>query len=122
MALNQVLFQTAAIAGPALAGVVILTLGVAGAYWIDVASFVVAIVAVTLLVAPPREVRIHLPVGRALVEGLAHFRANRILFGTMLLAFSAPSSACPQPPFPFFPAGIFPAGPRASGFLFPPPA
>jgi len=41
MALNQILFQTAAIAGPALAGVVILTFGVAGAYWIDVASFVV---------------------------------------------------------------------------------
>src|SRR5438445_148891 len=89
MALNQVLFQTAAIAGPALAGVVILTFGVAGAYWIDVASFAVAIVAVNALVAPPREVRVHLPVGRALVEGLAHFRANRILFGTMLLDFLA---------------------------------
>src|SRR5207253_11328888 len=42
MALNQVLFQTAAIAGPALAGVVILAFGLAGAYWIDVASFLVA--------------------------------------------------------------------------------
>src|SRR5919108_845075 len=36
MALNQVLFQTAAIGGPALAGVVILAFGVAGAYWVDV--------------------------------------------------------------------------------------
>src|SRR5207245_11749541 len=43
MALNQVLFQTASIAGPAMAGVVILTFGVAGAYWIDVASVLVLV-------------------------------------------------------------------------------
>ena len=67
------------------------TVLVAGAYWIDVGSFMAAIVAVTALVAPPREVRVHLAVGRALVEGLSHFRANRILFGTMLLDFFATS-------------------------------
>jgi len=118
MALNQVLFQTAAIAGPALAGVVILTFGVAGAYWIDVASFVVAIGAVTALVAPPREVRVHLPVGRALVEGLAHFRANRILFGTMLLDFLATFFGSPRALFPFYADRIFAVGPQGLGLLF----
>ena len=118
MALNQVLFQTAAIAGPALAGVVILTFGVAGAYWIDVASFVVAIVAVTALVAPPREVRVHLPVGRALVEGLAHFRANRILFGTMLLDFLATFFGSPRALFPFYADRVFAVGPQGLGLLF----
>src|SRR5439155_1371670 len=49
MALNQVLFQTAAIGGPALAGVVIVAFGIAGAYWIDVASFLVAIVGFGLM-------------------------------------------------------------------------
>ena len=118
MALNQVLFQTAAIAGPALAGVVILTFGVAGAYWIDVASFVVAIGAVTALVAPPREIRIHPPVGRALVEGLAHFRANRILFGTMLLDFLATFFGSPRALFPFYADRIFAVGPQGLGLLF----
>jgi MFS family permease len=118
MALNQILFQTAAIAGPALAGVVILTFGVAGAYWIDVASFVVAIVAVTALVAPPREVRVHLPVGRALVEGLAHFRASRILFGTMLLDFLATFFGSPRALFPFYADRVFAVGPQGLGLLF----
>ena len=118
MALNQVLFQTAAIAGPALAGVVILTFGVAGAYWIDVASFAVAIGAVTALVAPPREIRVHPPVGRALVEGLAHFRANRILFGTMLLDFFATFFGSPRALFPFYADRVFAVGPQGLGLLF----
>ena len=118
MALNQVLFQTASIAGPAMAGVVILTFGVAGAYWIDVASFLVALVAVTQLVAPPREVRIHPPVGRALVEGLAHFRANRILFGTMLLDFLATFFGSPRALFPFYADRVFAVGPQGLGLLF----
>jgi transmembrane secretion effector len=118
MALNQVLFQTAAIAGPAVAGVVILTFGVAGAYWIDVASFVVALFAVTALVAPPREVRVHLPVGGALLEGIAHFRANRILFGTMLLDFLATFFGSPRALFPFYADRIFAVGPQGLGLLF----
>jgi len=97
---------------------VILTFGVAGAYWIDVASFVVAIVAVIALVAPPREVRVHLPVGRALVEGLAHFRANRILFGTMLLDFLATFFGSPRALFPFYADRIFAVGPQGLGLLF----
>ena len=118
MALNQVLFQTAAIAGPAIAGVVILTFGIAGAYWIDVASFLVAIGAVTALVAPEREVRVHPPVGRALIEGLAHFRANRILFGTMLLDFLATFFGSPRALFPFYADRIFAVGPQGLGLLF----
>lgn len=118
MALNQVLFQTAAIAGPAIAGVVILTFGVAGAYWIDVASFLVAIGAITALVAPSREIRVHPPVGRALVEGLAHFTANRILFGTMLLDFLATFFGSPRALFPFYADRIFAVGPQGLGLLF----
>jgi len=118
MALNQVLFQTASIAGPAMAGVVILTFGVAGAYWIDVASFIVALAAVTSLVAPSREVRIHPPVGRALVEGLVHFRANRILFGTMLLDFLATFFGSPRALFPFYADRVFAVGPEGLGLLF----
>jgi MFS family permease len=118
MALNQVLFQTAAIGGPALAGVVILAFGVAGAYWIDVASFAVAIVAVAALVAPPREVRMHPPVGRALAEGLAHFKANRILSATMLLDFLATFFGSPRALFPFYADRVFAVGPEGLGLLF----
>ena len=116
--LNQVLFQTAAIAGPALAGVVILNLGLAGAYWIDVGSFIVAIVAVAAMVVPPREPRAHQPVMRALVEGLSYLRANRILFSTFVLDFLATFFGSPRALFPFYADRIFAVGPQGLGLLF----
>jgi len=69
MALNQVLFQTASIAGPALAGVVILGVGLAGAYWLDTATFLVAIAGAALVALRPAllgaspRTRVILPVG-----------------------------------------------------------
>jgi predicted MFS family arabinose efflux permease len=118
MALNQVLFQTASIAGPALAGVVIVAFGVAGAYWIDVGSFLVALAAVITLTAPPREPREHPAIGRALAEGLAHFRANRILSATMLLDFFATFFGSPRALFPYYADRVFAVGPGGLGLLF----
>ncbi len=50
------MFQATLIAGPAIGGLVIARLGLAGAYLVDVASFVAALVAIWLLPAlpPPR--------------------------------------------------------------------
>ncbi|MDQ6726448.1 MAG: MFS transporter [Actinomycetota bacterium] len=54
-ALNQVLIQVGQVAGPALAGVVIARVSIAAAYWIDVATFGAAILAVAAIAPqPPR--------------------------------------------------------------------
>jgi len=116
--LNQVLFQTAAIAGPALAGVVILNVGIAGAYWIDVGSFLVAIAAVAAMVVPPREPRARQPVMRALVEGLSYLGANRILFSTFVLDFLATFFGSPRALFPYYADRVFAVGPQGLGLLF----
>ena len=116
--LNQVLFQTAAIAGPAFAGVIILSLGVAGAYWIDVGSFLVAIVAVAAMRIPPSEPREHAPVMRALVEGISYLRANRILFSTFVLDFLATFFGSPRALFPYYADRVFAVGPQGLGLLF----
>jgi MFS family permease len=116
--LNQVLFQTAAIAGPAFAGVIILTFGVAGAYWIDVVSFAVAIAAVAAMRVPPAEVREHAPVMRALVEGLTYLRANRILFASFILDFLATFFGSPRALFPYYADRVFAVGPQGLGLLF----
>jgi MFS family permease len=116
--LNQVLFQTAAIAGPAFAGLVILNFGVAGAYWIDVGSFVVAIAAVAAMRVPPSGPREHLPVMRALVEGLTYLRANRILFSTFILDFLATFFGSPRALFPYYSDRVFAVGPQGLGLLF----
>jgi MFS family permease len=116
--LNQVLFQTAAIAGPAFAGVIILSLGVAGAYWIDVGSFLVAIAAVAAMRVPPAEPREHAPVMRALVEGITYLRANRILFSTFVLDFLATFFGSPRALFPYYADRVFAVGPQGLGLLF----
>ena len=118
MALNQVLFQTASIAGPALAGVIILGIGVAGAYWVDTATFLASIVAVFLVVAPKRESRPRVPVVRALREGLSYFRANHILSGTMALDFLAMFFGSPRALFPYYADRVFAVGPGGLGLLF----
>jgi MFS family permease len=116
--LNQVLFQTAAIAGPAFAGVVILSFGVAGAYWVDVVSFAVAIAAVAAMRVPPAEAREHAPVMRALGEGLTYLRANRILFSTFVLDFLATFFGSPRALFPYYADRVFAVGPQGLGLLF----
>jgi MFS family permease len=116
--LNQVLFQTAAIAGPAFAGVIILSLGVAGAYWIDVGSFLVAIAAVAAMRVPPAEPREHAPVMHALVEGITYLRANRILFSTFVLDFLATFFGSPRALFPYYADRVFAVGPQGLGLLF----
>lgn len=116
--LNQVLFQTAAIAGPAFAGVIILTFGVAGAYWIDVVSFAVAITAVAAMRIPPAEPRQHAPVMRALGEGLSYLRMNRILFSTFILDFLATFFGSPRALFPYYADRVFAVGPQGLGLLF----
>ena len=116
--LNQVLFQTAAIAGPAFAGLIILNLGVAGAYWIDVGTFVVAIAAVAAMRIPPSEPREHAPVMHALVEGITYLRANRILFSTFVLDFLATFFGSPRALFPFYADRVFSVGPQGLGLLF----
>jgi len=77
----------------------------------------VAIVAVVLVVAPRRDAR-HVPVIRALGEGLSYFRANHILSGTMLLDFLATFFGSPRALFPYYADRVFAVGPGGLGLLF----
>src|SRR3954469_15362844 len=54
-ALSQIQFQTGQVVGPALAGLVIGHVSIAAAYWIDVASFAAAVVAVLAIAPQPPE-------------------------------------------------------------------
>lgn len=118
LTLNQALFQTAAIAGPAFAGVVILRLGIAGAYWIDAISFGAAILAVALMRVPGRPPAVHPPVLRSLGEGLGYLRSNRILLGTMSLDFLATFFGSPRALFPYYATRVFQVGPQGLGLLY----
>jgi MFS family permease len=118
MALNQTVFQFAIVFGSVVAGVVIARLGLAGAYWLDVASFVAAFVAVWLMRTPPRERTERQPVLGALVEGVRYLGATRILLATMSLDFLATFFGSPRALFPYYAERVFHVGPEGLGLLY----
>ena len=54
IALNSAAFNTARVIGPAIAGVLVATLGEAGCFWINAVSFVAVIVSLMRMELPPR--------------------------------------------------------------------
>ncbi|MEA2662077.1 MAG: hypothetical protein QOH08_1649, partial [Chloroflexota bacterium] len=118
IALNQTLYQFAAVFGAALAGILIARLGLAGAYWIDVASFAAALVTVWRMRTPPRLPTERQPVLQALVEGVRYLGATRILLATMSLDFLAMFFGSPRALFPYYADRVFHVGPEGLGLLY----
>jgi MFS family permease len=105
-ALWQTLLQVGAVAGPALAGVLI-RFGLSTVYWIDVATFAAAFVAVFRM-AP-----LH-PVGGAtkasfgsMVEGLRYLRGRQVLAGVFLVDLNAMIFGLPRAVFPALAKDVF---------------
>ena len=116
--LNQTQFQTAAVVGPALAGVLIASFGLATTYWIDVATYLAAIgtlLAMRTTARPPAE---HGSVLRSLAEGIAYLGVRRILLATMSLDFLATFFANWRALVPYYADQVFAVGPAGLGLLY----
>ncbi len=118
MALTQTIYQFALVFGSVLAGVIIARFGLAGAYWIDVASFGAAFVAVWLLRPPPRAKVDVQPVLHALAEGVRYLGVTRILLATMSLDFLATFFGSPRALFPYYAERVFHVGPEGLGLMY----
>ena len=117
-ALWQILAQVGIVAGPALAGVLLARLGLAPVYWIDVATFGVALVAVLML--PPLR-----PVGatsrpglRSVAEGLRFLRGRQALQGNFIIDINAMVFGMPRALFPALGLSTFHGGPGVVGALY----
>ena len=118
LALNQTLMQTGQVAGPAIAGLVIAQVSLAAAFWIDVATYAVA--AVALLRMQPM-----VPAGErtrpglmSIGEGLRYLRGRRALQGTFLIDINAMVFGMPRALFPALGTGLFGGGPGTVGLLY----
>jgi MFS family permease len=81
-AIFQALFQFGAVAGPAVAGLLLAGAGVRFVYWMDVASFGAALVAVFLISPqPPAAAAGHRPGLRSIIEGLGFVRGRQAIQG-----------------------------------------
>lgn len=125
--LNTIMFQTASVAGPALAGLVIAQSGVASAYFYNAASFGFVILALLLMRAMPARAqatagnRDDVSFGAAM-EGVRFVFRSPLIRSTMLLDFFATFFASATALLPIFAQDILQVGARGYGWLFAAPA
>ncbi|MBA2755976.1 MAG: MFS transporter [Chloroflexi bacterium] len=122
MALNQLNYQAASIIGPAFGGILIATVGLPGAYAIDVLTFVASFVALLVIRPLPPLGRVTRPGLAAVREGLAFVRRRPVLMGTFVIDLNAMILASPIALFPAIALDIFRVGPAGLGILAAAPA
>lgn len=132
MSLNQIMFQTATIVGPTVAGLIIGTRsGGAGTdynphaisivYWLNALSFLAVIGALFIMRPTPVETRRKVDVG-SVGEGLRFVRGQPIIWSTMLLDFFATFFSSANQLLPIFAEKILRVGATGFGILSAAPA
>jgi MFS family permease len=122
ISLNQANLQTASVVGPAVGGLLIATVGVAGAYLVDVLTFTASLAAVWAIspIRPLGDVR--RPGLAAIREGLAFARSRRVLLSTFAIDLNAMIFGMPTALFPVLALDVFRVGPTGLGILAAAPA
>jgi MFS family permease len=125
--LNSIMLQTASIAGPAIAGVIIAGSSVGWVYVANAVSFLAVVAAILMM----RDVPSRAPNSstddegvsvRAALEGLRFVFRSPLMRSTMLLDFFATFFASATALLPIFAQDVLHVGPRGYGWLFAAPA
>ncbi len=123
LALNQVVWNTTALLGPAVAGIVIAKVGLAWAYGIDLVTYLAMLAAAVAISPVPPE---RAPGGRtgvrAALEGFAYLRGRPVLQSTFVIDIIAMVFGMPRALFPILAMTQFDRGDAAIGLLFAAPA
>jgi hypothetical protein len=130
MALNQVMFNTTLIVGPAAAGFIIgaassTATGLTIAYGLDVATFAASIgTAIALPHLRPHHEEGEQPAEgwQSVKEGFRFLRGKRVLISTFVIDLNAMIFGMPRALFPVLAAEVFHRGPAAVGLMYAAPA
>ncbi|WP_431044734.1 MFS transporter [Streptomyces sp. P1-3] len=115
-ALNALRWQTSAVAGPSLAGVIVAYLGLPLAYGLNVLTFVCSVLlSLRLTVAPPAH-DAEKPSLRAIAEGARYAWRRKELLGTYVVDMAAMFFAFPTAIYPFLADDL--DAPWALGLLY----
>ncbi len=128
-AIFQSLFQTGAIVGPALAGLLLAGAGVHLIYWIDAVSFLIAMSAVFTMAPQPVTAAGEAGAGgtgaaaarpgwRSTMEGLRFVRKSQPVQGAYLIDVNAMVFGMPRALFPALAATVFGGGATTVGLLY----
>jgi MFS family permease len=122
LSLNALNFQAASIVGPALAGVLIATIGLTGAYAVDTLTFIASLGALTMMRPLPPDPAARRPGLAAIREGLSFVRQRRPILGAYAIDLVAMVFAMPTALFPALALDVYRVGPTGLGFLAAAPA
>jgi MFS family permease len=117
-AIENVYGSTTSVAGPAVGGLLIATLGFSGAYLLDAATFAASLWAVWRL-PPLRPLRdAGRPSWQTIREGFGFVRRKRVLLGMFLVDSNAMVFGMPRALFPAVATEHFHAGTTAIGLMY----
>jgi MFS family permease len=117
-ALWQVQLQAGTVVGPALAGILLSSAGLATVYWVDVATFVVSFATVVAFRPLPPQPGAGRAGWRSVVEGLRYIKGRQVIQGVYLLDLNAMVFGMPRALFPALGLNVFNGGAQAVGFLY----
>jgi MFS family permease len=123
-AIFQSLFQTGAIVGPAVAGLLLAGAGVHLIYWIDAVSYLIAISAVLTMSPQPVPAAVGTgaaparPGWRSTMDGLRFVRRSQPAAGAYLIDVNAMVFGMPRALFPALAATVFGGGATTVGLLY----
>jgi MFS family permease len=117
-ALMQIIMQVGQVLGPAVAGLLIAQVDLAAAFWVDVATFGAAIIALLLMKPMP-------PIGgttkagvKSIAEGLRYLKGRQALQGTFVIDINAMVFGMPRALFPELAQTVFGGGAGVTGLLY----
>lgn len=122
IALSQLGFQAVAVAGPAVGGLLLATMGAAAAFAFDTVTFLAAILALVLIAPIPPRPDAPRPSLRTIVEGLRFVRSRRVVLSTFVVDLVAMVFGMPAALFPALALDVFRVGPAGLGLLAAAPA
>ena len=122
MALEATTYNVAHLAGPAIGGLLIATVGLAGAYAVDVVTFAAGFVAIAAMrPSPPTAERAGVDLA-SIKEGLRFLRGKRVLQATFWVDVNAMVFGMPAALFPAFALDRLGEGPGILGLFYAAPA
>lgn len=123
VSLNTIMWQTAIVLGPTIAGFVIAFYDVGSVYIINVVSFLAVIGALIAMkkikITTPQNASFNL---ESLKHGISFVRKSPMIYGTMLLDFFATFFSSATVLLPIFAKDILAVGPQGLGLLYAAPS
>ncbi len=122
IALGQLSFNGGSVLGPAIAGGLIATVGVAGAYAVDIVTYGLSLVMIAGMRPIPPVGLPRRPGIEAIREGLRFVRVRKLILSTFAIDLNAMIFGSPRTLYPVLALDVFKVGPVGFGLLAAAPA